>query len=303
MPGAERRLALTVVNERDDWAAIWCPITSPRCATGASNGWPYSYFGKTVDARVKPPGQTWWRGPSRPTTGPRPPHRVPGLALRGRLAPAAVTSGSSSASTGQEPQAAQRLQGDLRPLLGGQTRQGAAAGRAHRVPRPRGWAFRFVLSAWPSTDSAGFGRATWGTPSGGWRRPARAAASAGGAALAGPSAARNPAIPFRKKRSPASTGLLNKLSSVCFDSPGAASSAHAAVAPLSLIAAVSRNGVHRRGGQLPWDLPRIAPLPPGDPGPRGDQGRRTWMNAAHPRRPPHIVVSRSGQVSGAASDR
>jgi dihydrofolate reductase len=37
--------------------------------------------------------------------------------------------------------------------------------------------------------------------------------------------------------------------------------------PLTFIAAVSRNGVIGRGGQLPWDLPEDrAHFPPLDPG-------------------------------------
>lgn len=70
--------------------------------------------------------------------------------------------------------------------------------------------------------------------------------------------------------------------------------------PLTLVAAVSRNGIIGRGGQLPWDLPedrahfRRVTL-----GHAVIMGRRTWDETGRPlegRR--NIVVSRSGDVSG-----
>jgi dihydrofolate reductase len=72
-------------------------------------------------------------------------------------------------------------------------------------------------------------------------------------------------------------------------------------APLTLIAAVSRNGVIGKGGQIPWDLPedraffRRMTL-----GHAVIMGRRTWdetRRALDNRR--NIVVSRSGHVEGA----
>jgi dihydrofolate reductase len=75
-------------------------------------------------------------------------------------------------------------------------------------------------------------------------------------------------------------------------------------APLTLVAAVSRNGVIGRGGRLPWDLPedrahfRRVTL-----GHAVIMGRRTWDETGKPlvgRR--NIVVSRSGDVSGSGRE-
>jgi dihydrofolate reductase len=70
--------------------------------------------------------------------------------------------------------------------------------------------------------------------------------------------------------------------------------------PLALIAAVARNGVIGRDGQLPWDLPedraRFRALTLGH---AVIMGRRTWDETGQPldgRR--NIVVSRAGKVSG-----
>lgn len=76
-------------------------------------------------------------------------------------------------------------------------------------------------------------------------------------------------------------------------------------APLSLIAAIARNGVIGRGGQLPWDLPedrahfRRLTL-----GHAVIMGRRTWEERGTPldgRR--NLVVSRAGvgSIPGAES--
>lgn len=70
--------------------------------------------------------------------------------------------------------------------------------------------------------------------------------------------------------------------------------------PLTLIAAVSRNGVIGRGGKLPWDLPEDrAHFRRSTLGHAIIMGRRTWDETGAPldgRR--NIVVSRSGEVSG-----
>ena len=74
--------------------------------------------------------------------------------------------------------------------------------------------------------------------------------------------------------------------------------------PLTLIAAVGRNGVLGRGGQLPWDLPEDrAHFHAATRGHAVIMGRRTWDETGRPldgRR--NIVVSRSGQVSGAGRE-
>lgn len=75
-------------------------------------------------------------------------------------------------------------------------------------------------------------------------------------------------------------------------------------APLTLIAAVARNGVMGRGGKLPWDLPEDrAHFHATTRGHAVIMGRRTWDETGRPlegRR--NIVISRSGQVSGAGRE-
>jgi dihydrofolate reductase len=74
--------------------------------------------------------------------------------------------------------------------------------------------------------------------------------------------------------------------------------------PLTLIAAVARNGVIGRGGQLPWSLPEDrAHFQRATLGHAVIMGRRTWDETGAPlagRR--NLVVSRSGQVSGAGRE-
>ena len=75
-------------------------------------------------------------------------------------------------------------------------------------------------------------------------------------------------------------------------------------APLTLIAAVARNGVMGRGGKLPWDLPEDrAHFSATTRGHAVIMGRRTWDETGKPldgRR--NIVISRSGRVSGAGRE-
>jgi dihydrofolate reductase len=72
------------------------------------------------------------------------------------------------------------------------------------------------------------------------------------------------------------------------------------MSPLTLVAAVARNGVIGRGGQLPWDLPEDrAHFRRTTLGHAVIMGRRTWEERGVPldgRR--NIVVSRSGAVAG-----
>jgi dihydrofolate reductase len=74
--------------------------------------------------------------------------------------------------------------------------------------------------------------------------------------------------------------------------------------PLTLIAAVSRNGVMGRNGKLPWDLPEDrAFFRDSTMGHAVIMGRRTWDERGAPlpgRR--NIVVSRSGEVSGSGRE-
>jgi dihydrofolate reductase len=72
------------------------------------------------------------------------------------------------------------------------------------------------------------------------------------------------------------------------------------MSPLTLVAAVARNGVIGRRGQLPWDLPEDrAHFRRTTLGHAVIMGRRTWDERGEPldgRR--NIVVSRSGAVDG-----
>jgi dihydrofolate reductase len=74
--------------------------------------------------------------------------------------------------------------------------------------------------------------------------------------------------------------------------------------PLTLVAAVARNGVIGRGGQLPWDLPEDrAHFRRTTLGHAVIMGRRTWDERGTPlegRR--NIVVSRGGAVSGSGRE-
>jgi dihydrofolate reductase len=74
----------------------------------------------------------------------------------------------------------------------------------------------------------------------------------------------------------------------------------AGLLPLTLVAAVSRNGVIGRAGGLPWDLPEDrAHFRRTTLGHAVIMGRRTWDERGQPldgRR--NLVVSGSGQVSG-----
>jgi len=74
--------------------------------------------------------------------------------------------------------------------------------------------------------------------------------------------------------------------------------------PLTLIAAVSRNGVMGKDGKLPWDLPEDrAFFRDSTMGHAVIMGRRTWDERGAPlpgRR--NIVVSRSGRVSGSGRE-
>jgi dihydrofolate reductase len=76
------------------------------------------------------------------------------------------------------------------------------------------------------------------------------------------------------------------------------------LAPLTLVAAVGQNGVIGRGGQLPWNLPEDrAHFHALTHGHAVIMGRRTWDETGAPlagRR--NLVVSRSGQVSGAGRE-
>jgi dihydrofolate reductase len=74
--------------------------------------------------------------------------------------------------------------------------------------------------------------------------------------------------------------------------------------PLTIVAAIARNGVIGRAGRLPWDLPEDrAHFRRVTMGHAVIMGRRTWDETGAPlkgRR--NIVISRSGAVSGSGRD-
>ncbi len=53
----------TAVNERDELGDDLPPDYFTSLKDGGFYGWPYSYIGDNVDARVKPQARTWWRRP------------------------------------------------------------------------------------------------------------------------------------------------------------------------------------------------------------------------------------------------
>ncbi|HEX3693950.1 MAG TPA: dihydrofolate reductase [Polyangia bacterium] len=75
-------------------------------------------------------------------------------------------------------------------------------------------------------------------------------------------------------------------------------------APLTLIAAISRNGVIGRGGKVPWDLPEDrAHFRRTTVGHAVIMGRRTWDETGRALdRRRNIVVSRDGAVSGSGRE-
>ena len=166
-PGSRDSGALwTAVNERDELGSDLVPDYMTSVKDGAFYGWPYSYYGQNVDARAEAArGPTWSprRDPARLRA--RPAHGVARPRLRERHAlPRAFAHGHVRGPARLvEPQAAQRLQGDLRArstaarpagdpvdVLTGfvderRQRDGPAGGRRHRQARR--------AAAWPTTSA------------------------------------------------------------------------------------------------------------------------------------------------------
>ena len=106
------------VNERDELGSDLVPDYMTSVSRGGFYGWPYSYFGRHVDTRVKPAAAGPRRQGARPRLRARAAHRfarprfLPGRAARAALCrrrlhrPARLV----------EPKAGERLQGDLRSL-------------------------------------------------------------------------------------------------------------------------------------------------------------------------------------------
>ena len=129
----------TAVNERDELGSDLVPDYMTSVRDGGFYGWPYSYFGRHVDTRVKPPpAGPGGQGPG-PRLRPRPPHRLPGARpFAGHHPPRALPHRHVRGPARLlEPQAEERLQGDLRPLRGGQA-DGRADRRADRLRRRTG---------------------------------------------------------------------------------------------------------------------------------------------------------------------
>ena len=144
----------TAVNERDELGSDLVPDYMTSVRDGGFYGWPYSYYGQHVDTRVKPP---------RPDLVAK--ALVPDYALGPHTASLGLASSAGHLAARPlqprhvrgparllEPQAAQRLQGDLRALRrrhavrradrradrlrqGQRRRDGAARGRRDRQAR------------------------------------------------------------------------------------------------------------------------------------------------------------------------
>jgi glucose/arabinose dehydrogenase len=57
-----------VANERDELGSDLVPDYLTSVTDGAFYGWPYSYYGQNVDARVQPTNPSWSPGRSPRTT-------------------------------------------------------------------------------------------------------------------------------------------------------------------------------------------------------------------------------------------
>ena len=129
----------TAVNERDELGSDLVPDYMTSVRDGGFYGWPYSYFGTHVDTRVEAAAAGSRREGDRARLRARPAHRVAGAGVLGRgtaLPPRFCQRHVRRPARLVEPQAAQRLQGDLRAVHGRQA-VGPAGRRADRL-RQRG---------------------------------------------------------------------------------------------------------------------------------------------------------------------
>ena len=155
-----------VVNERDEIGSDLVPDYLTSVKDGGFYGWPYSYFGKHVDTRVKP---------ERPDLVAK--AIVPDYALGNHVAPLGLTFAAGEALPEQSPQrrlcrparlleqeAAQRIQGGLRSV-----RERASFGQtrrcAHRLPDRGG---RGDAAARSASKSIAAARCWWPTMSATW---------------------------------------------------------------------------------------------------------------------------------------
>ncbi len=128
----------TVANERDEIGSDLVPDYLTSVRDGGFYGWPYSYYGSHVDERVQPPRPDLVAKAIVPDYALGPHTASLGLSQLGRRQAAAGVRRRHVRRPAWlvEPQAAQRLQGDLRAV---QRRQAVrpAGRRAERLPQPR----------------------------------------------------------------------------------------------------------------------------------------------------------------------
>ena len=124
------------VNERDEIGSDLVPDYMTSVRDGGFYGWPYTTTGSTSIRASARRDRIWSRGRSRPTTrSARIPLRSGWRSTMPAVCRRAMPAARSSDSTGRGPQAAQRLQGDLRAVHRRPPR-GSAGGRADRIPEP-----------------------------------------------------------------------------------------------------------------------------------------------------------------------
>ncbi|KAI3483877.1 hypothetical protein L1887_53112 [Cichorium endivia] len=126
----------TAVNERDEIGSDLVPDYITSVKDGAFYGWPFSYYGQHVDVRVTPQDPALVAKAIAPDYAVGPHTASLGLTFaEGSKLPAPFVNGAFIGQHGSwNRKAAQWLQGDLCAVRRWQT-QGAASGRADRVPR------------------------------------------------------------------------------------------------------------------------------------------------------------------------
>jgi glucose/arabinose dehydrogenase len=128
----------TAVNERDELGNDLVPDYMTKVEEGAFYGWPYSYYGQHVDTRVKPPQPDMVAKAIPPDYALGAHTASLGLAFYDGRPDAAVQKRRVNwPARFVEPQAAFRLQADLRALRQRQAER-SAAGRADRLFE-QGW--------------------------------------------------------------------------------------------------------------------------------------------------------------------
>lgn len=146
----------TVVNERDELGSDLVPDYLTSVKDGAFYGWPYSYYGRNVDARVQP------AAPERVARA-----VVPDYALGAHVAPlglafsGALTGGSASGGAAPASLTAQLAQGAFIGLHGSWNRKPLSGYKVVFVPfengRPKGVPVD-VLTGFLSPDGKAWGR-------------------------------------------------------------------------------------------------------------------------------------------------